>query len=138
MVSDDFNRNAIDLFTQKQKDLLFANANSAEAKELQVPVAYLRIRNLGYRFLVTQLDVQNPDVFYGLCDFDTDIKVQYYSLTLLKRMAAEKGDHLVAKPDFKASHSLDVFTKVARHFGTVLVDDSDKDYEALFRQFSPA
>lgn len=122
-------QNLIELLTSEQRVALTANAMNVIDLNQQIPIAYLRLRSVGYRFLLTQIDPKSDHIFYGLCDFNTEIYQQFYSFQLIKDMAAKNKEAILVDKNFKATHSIADFQKVAEAFGTVLVDDTSMEFQ---------
>lgn len=100
------------------------------------PVACLSIHDLGYEFLLVNIDPEDSNIAYALADFDTRVENQYINIALLKKMANDNGTQLVSKKDFEATHTLKEFRNVAKYFGTVISDDKDEYFSRFLKACS--
>lgn len=109
--------NLMKLFSKDEQKKLFAN--STDTGSWQVPVSYLRVRKLGYRFLITSLDPDRPQIAYGLCDYDTKLVVQHFNLEQVQQQAAAKNDALQSGKNFVAHLPLENYLEMAQELGTL-------------------
>lgn len=124
------------VFTQEQILSLLQNGQEENHGKNHVPVAYLRVRNLGYRFLITEIDPQTPEKAYGLCDYDTDMKIDFVNLKDLAVIAKQNGESILARNDFEGKYPLAVYDMVASNVGSIITDDTVSGYGEYFSQFA--
>jgi hypothetical protein len=124
--------NLMKLFSKDEQKKLFANSKNAGVQ--QVPVAYLRVRKLGYRFLITSLDPERPHIAYGLCDYDTKVVVQHFNLEQVQQQAAAKNDELQSGKNYVAHLPLTNYLEMAQELGTLagLTNHESKTFEDTF------
>lgn len=109
--------NLMKLFSKDDQKKLFANSKNTGAH--QTPVAYVRVRKLGYRFLIASLDPERPHIAYGLCDYDTKMVVQHFNLEQVQQQAAAKNDELQSGKNFVAHLPLENYVEMAQELGTL-------------------
>lgn len=116
----------LETFTNEQKKVLFKNGKGANSGKNHIPVVELKVGKLGYRFLITELDPQEPQYAFGLCDYNTDLQIGLVNLLDLERKATEKGAKLEIRSAFTGKYNLAVYCKAAFDFGTIIEDPADK------------
>jgi hypothetical protein len=124
-----------DLFTETQKNILTSIDATDSSVESLTPLAFLRIPDLGYSFLLVNLDPKTQ-VGYALCDFDTDIIVQKININYLKDLALKNSSTLTSDQNYEAKYPLKVYKDVAIYFGTMLPYSENPKAEPLFLKFS--
>lgn len=126
----------VSLFSEAQKELLFANFKDNWRKN-HVPVAYLEIRKLGYSFLVTELDDDNKNYAFGLCDYDADVSIDLIDLKELAKKAESVGDKLICRDrEFSRDYNLAVYAKAATKIGALFFEDDGKDYKKIYQGYN--
>ena len=101
-----------------------------------VPVAYIEVRNLGYSILVTEINSENHDLGFGLCDYNTEIKFSTFSIEKMKQDLENENHVLSTNRDFLGKHPIAVYAKVAEEVGTIVTDDKDRRLKPVFENFS--
>jgi hypothetical protein len=124
------------LFTNQQIDELIKNGLPENRGKNHVPVAHVEVKRLGYSFLITQIDPQNTDQAFGLCDYDTDLKFSSFSIEQLKQDVMKEDSPFSTNLDFLGKYPVAVYAKVAEAVGTIVTDDNDRLLKPLFENFA--
>ncbi len=124
------------MFTEQQKTELLNNGQSQNSGKNHIPVAYIEARKIGFSFLITEINPQNTDLVFGLCDYDCDLRFSSFSIKELEKDLEDRKSSLSANLDFLGRHPIAVYAKVAKEVGTIVIDDNDRLLKPLFNNFS--
>lgn len=136
--NEDFERKvqqALSLFADAQREMLLENGAEKQTRKNHIPAAYLQIRKLGYSFLITELNPDNPTKAYGLSSYGIDLRIGTIDLVELMDVVKKNDTAIESSKHFLGKHRLAVYAKVADEFGTIAVDDSDMGYGSIFEKF---
>lgn len=118
---------SVSLFSPRQERMLSNNGQPCNHGRNHVPVAELKVGKLGYRFLITEYHPDDPNIVFGLCDFDTDLKIGYVNLSLISKKAEEAGGQLSVIPDRKHLHyNLAVYAMAANKIGALITENGSE------------
>ena len=117
------------LLTKNILDKLLANGRKQDevrgtAEEIDFhPVVKLFTPDGGCTWLLTELDPQDPDIAFGLCDLGMGCP----ELGTVRKSQLETGRGLMGMPIerdkfFKASHPLSVYTRAANQADRIVTD----------------
>ena len=104
------------LFSDEQRDVLHENARgNAEGKELDpFPVAKLILPGTRMVWLITELDPEDNDTAFGLCDLGFgEPELGYVSLSEITE-TAHQGFYVQQDSQFKATKPLSEYVSEAR------------------------
>lgn len=117
------------LLTKTIHDKLLANGRKqydvrGTAEEIDFhPVVKLFTPDGGCTWLLTELDPQDPDIAFGLCD----LGMGFPELGTVRKSQLTTGRGLIGLPIerdkfFKASHPLSIYARAARHADRIVTD----------------
>lgn len=126
-----------ELFTQSQLELLSKNGSKENHGKNHVPVAILRVQKLGYTFFITERDTDDPDMFFGLLDYDTRLRIGHFSLTLLEKQVNQsvKKPKITSPHDVNFKYNLAVYAMAAESMGTIIKEDWSSQFPEVLESF---
>lgn len=124
------------LFTESQKADLLQNGLPENAGMNHKPVAYIEVKRLGYSILATEINSENQDLIFGLCDYDGEVKFSTFSIAKLNLDLKNENPVFSTNLDFVGKYPIAVYAKVAEEVGTIVTNDKDRRLKPLFDNFS--
>lgn len=128
----------MDLFTEEQKEILFAN--SKDSNKEQVPVASLYYAgSMDYRMLISSVDPKDKRTAYGILAFNgVAATLQRFNLNHFIELAQNMGSTVLAEADYHAERPLSDFLLVAKDQKTLngLTDEKSPCFKALYEALS--
>ncbi len=124
-----------ELFDDEQKKALVFHGIGLLHALNHNPVAYIRLRALGFSFLLTEKSDDIPGHYFGLCNYDTKLEFGFVNFKNVRGGYSAIEEDLRFDNEFKANYPLAVYAKVANQLGTIVVDDTDKGYGDVFSKF---
>ena len=110
------------LITNEQRDRMLeqgrANAERAGGIDF-LPVIKLFTPDAGATWLLTELDPENPDLAFGLCDLGHP-ELGWVSLAELAAVRGPLGLPVERDQHFSAEYPISVYAAAARHAGTIV------------------
>ncbi len=113
---------------------LLNNGLESQGTKNHVPLAYLSIPQVGFRFLISEIETAEPSLVFGLCDFDTTMFFGKFDISKLSAFASEKDLILRNDKFFPPKYALGVYGKVAATSG-ILNAAKVGTYAPLFDAF---
>lgn len=108
-----------ELFTAAQLDRLLINGLAAAADHR--PVVKLFTPDAGATWLISEVDPDDPDRLFGLCDLGLGSpKLGYVSLSELKAVRGRLGLPIERDRHFVAVKPLSSYAEEARHKGRII------------------
>jgi hypothetical protein len=114
----------VELLTQQQREQLLANgrtnASRARSEDFK-PVVKLFCPWGGATWLLTELDPENPDIAFGLCDLGMGCpELGSVSLSELESVRGPGGLTIERDDFFRATDPLSVYAREAQRHGRIL------------------
>lgn len=110
------------LITKEQHDKMLeqgkANAERAGGIDF-MPVVKLFTPDANATWLLTELDPENPDLAFGLCDLGYP-ELGWVSLSEIAGVKGPLGLPIERDRHFAPTHSIAVYAEAARHAGTIV------------------
>ena len=111
------------LLTEAQRRELLANGQRSAAGDQidPLPVVKLFTPDAGATWLLSELDPEDPDRAFGLCDLGLGCpEIGYVSLTELATVRGRFGLPVERDLHFTADQPLSAYTDAARHRGRIV------------------
>lgn len=113
------------LFTQEQYAQLLNNGSSVNRGNDHEPVVKLILPGSKCTWLLTEIDPEESDLAFGLCDLGLGFpELGYVSLTELNTVRSKIGLHGEHDQFFRAIFRISVYTRVARLHQQIVDDES--------------
>jgi hypothetical protein len=105
-----------------EAQLLANGRRSAAGEEIDPsPVVWVFTPDAGATWLLTEIDPDDPDIAFGLCDLGLGFpELGTVSLTELNQLRGRLGLPVEAQIGFVARHSLSAFAEAARQAGRIV------------------
>lgn len=114
----------MELYTQSQYKKLIKNGEN-RGKD-HYPVIKLFMPGMAHTWLITELDPEEPDIAFGLCDLGMGYpELGYVSLEEISSVKNRLGLGIERDLHFEAIHPISVYAKAA-NFHSRIVEESDK------------
>lgn len=111
------------LFTKPQLEQLLNNGKPENQGNDHYPVVKLFYRGSDCVWLLTEIDSQNHDIAFGLCDLGLGFpELGYVSLSEISSVATRFG--LENHPDFVARHPISIYFRAANRYRAVVEDET--------------
>jgi hypothetical protein len=101
------------LLTEADKKQLLENGNVENREEDHFPVVSLFMEDAQARWLLTELDPDQPDIAFGLCDLGYP-ELGYVSLQELESIGGKLGLPVIRDAHFEAKYPISVYARAAR------------------------
>ena len=113
-----------DLFTMEQYNQLIENGRVANLDKDNVPVAMLTLPFSPCVWLLSELDPDNPDIAFGLCDLGMGFpELGYVSISEIQSVHDPVFKMAVYNnPLFKADYPMSAYAAAARAHGEIVWD----------------
>lgn len=98
-----------------------ANAENAGGIDFK-PVVKLFTPDANATWLLTELDPENPDLAFGLCDLGYP-ELGWVSLSEIASVKGPMGLPIERDRHFEPTHSISVYAAAARHAGTIVENE---------------
>jgi hypothetical protein len=122
-----------ELLSQAQRDLMMVNGNPYNRGMDHFPVVKLFTPDAGATWLLTELDSEDENIAFGLCDLGLGFpELGYVSLTELKAFESPMGLWVEQDQNFKAKAPLSVYAQAARS-NQRIVEDNENLVEAIIK-----
>jgi hypothetical protein len=128
----------MNLFTKAQLEQLLANGRNRDADHF--PVVKLFTPDAGGTWLIAEIDPEDPDTAFGLCDLGQGFpELGSVSISELQSVRGRMGLTIERDHSFTAKYPLYVYVEAARRAETI-TDDNDalKQAAAALRARRPA
>lgn len=113
----------MNFFTPAQKQQLLDNGRPGNRDKDHAPVVRLFLPGTGCVWLLSELDPEEPDIAFGLCDLDMGFpELGSVSLAELASVSVGPGIVVRADPHFRAGYPMSVFATAARN-SQAITDD---------------
>ncbi|MBO9565738.1 MAG: DUF2958 domain-containing protein [Niastella sp.] len=114
----------MELYTQSQYKQLIKNGQNRDKDHY--PVIKLFMPGMAHTWLITELDPEEPDIAFGLCDLGIGFpELGYVSLEEISSVKNRYGFSVERDLHFEAKYPISVYTDAAR-FHSRIVESSDK------------
>jgi len=113
------------LFTKKQYEQLTKNGSDENFGKDHLPVVKLFLTGSGCTWLITELNPENPEIAFGLCDLGMGFpELGYVSLSELKEA---QGVLRFLERDlwFDGKYPISVYAKLASQLERIETDDDE-------------
>jgi hypothetical protein len=111
-------------FNEDEYNQLLENGKDCSEDKDPVPLIRLYMHGTGASWLITELDPENPDIAFGLCDLGLGFpEIGYVSLSEIKE-AQSLFYHLKRDYDFKGLYPLSVYAQAARAVEYITIDET--------------
>lgn len=111
------------LFTETIRQKLLANGARSAAGEVNdpIPVVKLFTPDANATWLLTEIDPDNPDIAFGLCDLGLGCpELGYVSLSEIAKLRGPLGLPVERDRFYSESRTLRAIAKIARQAGAVV------------------
>jgi len=103
----------MELFTKQQYELLIKNGSDQNPEKDHRPEVMLFMTNTNWVWLLSELDPNNPDIAFGLCDLGVGCpELGYVSISELKEAQCSLS-YLERNSSFKGSFPISVYANAA-------------------------
>ncbi|MEK7994697.1 MAG: DUF2958 domain-containing protein [Planctomycetota bacterium] len=122
----------MNLFTKSQFEQLLANGRNRDADHF--PVVKLFTPDAGCTWLIAEIDPENPDIAFGLCDLGQGYpELGSVSISELCRLRGSLGLPVERDQAFSAAYPLSVYLAAAREAGRITEFHVDLKHAAAER-----
>lgn len=113
------------LFTVAQYEQLISNGSPQNRDQDHVPVAKLFLPGTGCTWLLTEIDPEEPDLAFGLCDLGMGFpELGYVSLEEITSVKTRYGMSVERDLHFTGKHSISVYARAARSHSQIVEQGS--------------
>jgi len=106
----------MELFNEQQKAQLLSNGQRNNRDRDHAPVVKLTLPGTGCVWLLSELDPDEPDIAFGLCDLGLGFpELGSVSIAELQSLCFWEGRPVEADPHFCAEFPMSVFAEAARN-----------------------
>ena len=113
------------LLLKSQQNQLFKNGSSPLKGRDHYPVVKLFTPWAGATWLLSEIDPEDPNVVFGLCDLGLgEAELGYVSLSELQSLRGMFGLKVERDMHFTANHPLSVYAKAAQIKGHIVEDET--------------
>lgn len=113
------------LFTQEQEKLLLENGSPEKSGQDHYPVVKLFLPGSGCTWLITELDPEQPDIAFGLCDLGMGFpELGYVSIEEITSVKNKFGLSVERDRYFEAKFPISVYARAASVYSSVVESPS--------------
>lgn len=113
------------LFTIAQYEQLISNGSPQNRDQDHIPVAKLFLPGTGCTWLLTEIDPEEPDLAFGLCDLGMGFpELGYVSLEEITSVKTRYGMSVERDLHFIAKYPISVYALAARNHSQIVEEDS--------------
>lgn len=129
----------MDLFTEEQKAILFANSNNSSKEQVPVASLYYGGGSMDYRILVASVDPKDKCTAYGVCAFNGNATLQHFSLEAFIEIAENNNSMVLAEQGYHADRPLSDFLQVAKNQNTLagLTNGQSPRFKQVLKALNP-
>ncbi len=118
----------MELFTKKQKKKLLDNGSPENRGKDHCPVVKWFTPDANATWLITEIDPNEPDLAFGLCDLGLGFpELGYVSIEEIKTVKGVLGLPIERDLFFEATHPISVYADAAHSNSGIVEDDSELD-----------
>lgn len=112
------------LFTQSQYDKLIANGSDDNPNKDHPPVVRLFLTNTSMMWLISELDLEYPEIGFGLCDLGMGFP-ELGSVSITELEECQDFLHRIVRDDtFIGEHPMSVYANAARKVRRIVTDQA--------------
>ena len=113
------------LFTIAQYEQLISNGSTENRDQDHIPVAKLFLPGTGCTWLLTEIDPEEPDLAFGLCDLGMGFpELGYVSLEEITSVKTRFGLSVERDLHFVAKHPISVYADAARYHSQIVENET--------------
>ena len=134
--SDAVVNNDVMIITDRQRKQLIENGLPENSGKNHYPISFIEVKKVGYAILITEINSEDSDLCFGLCDYGGTVRLTTFSISKLKEDVKSENSAFSTNFDFWGKYPIAVYARVAKEIGAVVGYSTDRLLDATFEKYA--